>query len=146
VLGELLAPVVITTLIQLVPMVGFAIIQPDLILWLLIATAFLVPVNLVIYAVENAMFLTFPYRLLSAGMDPQAMARMMLVLFLKFALLGLLIGASAGLGGAAWFLSGGSTAASLIVSWLTLTGLSVALLPIVLSAYRRFDPGTDTPP
>jgi hypothetical protein len=111
----------------------------------LIAAVFIVPANLLVFGMENLMFLWYPYRQFGGFSDMQAYGRQMMIMLLKMLLLGLVAGVAVGLGFAANWLAGGSTLAFVVVSWLSVCGLSIGLLPAIAHAYRQFDPSTDTP-
>lgn len=144
VLGQLATPILFSVLLQLVGLAGIAILQRDASSSLLLALAFLLPVNLLVYALENLVFLLFPYRMTAA--DIQTQGRQMLILFLKMMALFLLAGIAAGVGGLAYFLAAESWPAFFAVTWIALTAMAVSFLPLLCWAYRRIDPGTDTPP
>ena len=90
VLGELLAPVVFATLYELPFVIAIGLVQPE---WLLIIVSgvVLVPtINLFVFAFENLVFLWFPCRLANLGAgDFQAFGRQMLVMAVKFMLVGI---------------------------------------------------------
>ena len=60
--GQLAAPVVACTAFQWLTMLVAMAIRPYPISWLLMSTILFVPVNLLIFGLENIIFLLFPYR------------------------------------------------------------------------------------
>lgn len=146
VIGQLLTPVLITTLLEILLFGLFGVLEPGLARWLGLAAAFAVPVNVLVYALENLLFLLFPYRLPVGGaLDVQASLRQVLSMFLKLAALVIAAGVAAGAGAAASALAGSSQAAFWSGAWAAVTAMAAALVPVLSAAYRRFDPSADTP-
>ncbi len=109
-IGELLAPVLATSLLQLVLIWAAGFLEPSLLPYLAIAALFALPVNALIYALENVTFLLFPYRLgVTSAADVPAFVRQMLIMFLKFLVLLVAAGLAGGIGGAAYYLAGRSS-------------------------------------
>jgi len=147
VLGELLIPVLMTTILQLVVIATLAVLQPGLLRMLAIAAAFLVPANILVFGLENLVFLLYPYRLATAGgLDLQVFGRQMVIMFGKFVILILTGGLAAGIGGVAFVVSGKATAAFVVGAWLSVFLMSAGMVPLMTFAYQRFDPSRDTPP
>jgi Putative ABC exporter len=142
--GQLAAPILFSTVLQLAGVIAIAVLQRDLSVHLLIALAFLLPVNLMVFSLENLVFLLFPYRM--TAVDLQTQGRQMLILFSKMMALMLLAGIAVGIGAAAYFLAGESLPAFFVVSWTVATAIAVSFLPLLCWAYQRIDPSTDTPP
>jgi hypothetical protein len=143
--GELLAPVVFATLYELPFVIAIGLVQPE---WILIVVSgvVLVPaVNLFVFAFENLVFLWFPCRLANLGAgDFQAFGRQMLVMAVKFVLVGIGGGLAAAAGALAWWAADESLAAAVAAVWCVVMALSLALIPLVASAFRNFDPSLDT--
>jgi hypothetical protein len=151
-LGQLLAPTLILSAVQLVVM---GLVQ---LLWtgaekLLAAVAiFALPFNFLSFGLENLMFLWFPARPTpSAPGDFQMMGRQMLMMAAKFAalfavmvpaVLAALVAAVV----AALVFQLDPVPPALVVGWLVLTCLAGGVVPLVAQAFRRFDVARDTPP
>jgi hypothetical protein len=147
VLGELLIPVLMTTFLQLVVIATLAVLQSGLITILGVAAAFLVPANVLVFGLENLVFLLYPYRLATAGgLDLQVFGRQMVIMFGKFVVLVLTGGLAAGIGGVAFLLSGKAIVAFVAGTWLSVFIMAAGIVPLITLAYRRFDPSSDTPP
>lgn len=143
--GELITPVLFATVLELPIVIGLGLFQTEWRFALAAAAAFVPAANLLVFAFENLVFLWYPHRLSNLGAgDFQALARQMLVMFLKFVLLGIGAGLAAGAGGLAYWLSDGSWPATLGAAWCVVTALGLALVPFVADAFRRFDPSVDT--
>jgi hypothetical protein len=151
-LGQLLAPTLVLSAVQLLVM-GF--VQAlwggvELLLWGLLL--FAAPFNFLSFGVENLLFLWFPSRPTPAAPgDFQTMGRQTLMLLAKMAILGLVIVPAAAAGTAAYVaarlvLEVNGVPAGLAAGWLVLTVLSSGVVPLVASAFRRFDVARDTPP
>lgn len=142
VIGQLATPIAIASVLQLTCIAGAAIVERK-VSWILIAVvACLLPVNLLVFALENLVFLLFPYRMATG--DLQSQGRTMLLVFLKFILLFLLAGIAAGVGGLA-YLATESWIAFAAAAWTVATILALSILPLLCWAFRRLDPSTDIP-
>jgi Putative ABC exporter len=146
VLGQLVAPVLMASLIQLLMLSSVAIAITG---WsnLIVAVVILLPLtNVLIFAIENLVFLLFPTRMTAIGTgDMQAVGRHMLLMFVKMVTLALTAGLAAAGGGLAWLIAGKSTAAMVGGAALAVVALGAALVPCLGFAFRRFDPSRDTP-
>lgn len=143
--GELIAPVLVTVAVQLLMIaIILAIGGAEQKVVVLIA-AFLVPVDVLIYMVENFVFLLFPFRVgPNNGQDLQNVIRVMLTMLLKMLLIGVFCGVAAGLGGLTYYLTH-SEAFAYATGWLCTLACCAGLLPAMSWAFRKFDPATDTP-
>lgn len=147
-LGQLAAPVVLVTALQwlaMAPLAYFAGSRTGF--WGVAALA--LPFNLLLFAVENLMFLWFPSRL-AAGAAPsgdlQALGRFVLLFFAKMLALGLAGGFAAALGLALYFATGHNLAAALAAGWIGMAGVALALTPLIALAFTKFDVAGDIPP
>ncbi len=142
--GQLVAPVLTMTALQLVfcvLMLAGGFLQP---LAGLIALLFLLPANLLIFGIENLVFLWYPYRLPMPGtVDVQATFRHVLLMMLKMVMTMTLGGLAAALGGFASYLTGGSMTVFVAVSWLAATVAAGGILPLAAQAFENFDPSRD---
>jgi len=145
-LGQLLTPV---SLLSLVQALFLAAVQLG---WwgrwdalVLIFLAFAVPLNLLVFGLDNLLFLWFPSRVVAASPgDFQALGRNVLVLLSKILALGVAGGLSAGM----WFVVSellGFEVAGLLSAWLTLTIFAGALVPLLALAFDSFDVARDMP-
>jgi hypothetical protein len=126
---------VVVVLTDLLPLVAVPAILPALL-----------PLAWAVLAIDNALFLLFPHRI-----DPDDagnvgfVGRLMLVMFLKFVVLGALAVAAGGLGALAGFLLGKSLVVGVLVAMAVIVAADVVLTWLVARAYAAFDPGRDTP-
>jgi hypothetical protein len=143
--GELAGTVIVLATIQLTLLAGLLAVGADLTV-ILFAAAFIVPFDLLMLGVGNALFLVYPVRLVrTTAADFQLFGRAMLFAFLQFLILLPALGIPAAAGGVAFFVSG--------YHWVVFAGVSllvlVAELPLVLyvlaSVFDRFDPSTEMP-
>ena len=144
--AELIAPVLLLTLMQIYLLVAMGVSGMTRWPFLLAAAAFTLPFNTLLAGIENLLFLMFPLR--AAGLiagDMQLFGRQMVVFFCKFILLitGLAIAAAFGtvgyiLGGKSWLDFGA-------VAWFVLCLVALGMIPLLARAYARFDPSVDTP-
>jgi hypothetical protein len=104
------------------------------------AAALVLPLNLLLVAVENLYFLWFPYRMSGFNtFDFQAMGRQMLLLMAKLASLAAAAAVAAALGAVVYYVTGGSWAAVVAAVWLVLAACGLAVLPLVAHAFSSFD-------
>jgi len=150
VLGQLLTPVLIVSLVQWLFMAVLILFGPRLDL-LVGAIAFILPLNLLLFGIENLLFLWYPSPPAAAmAGNYQMMGRNMLLMLAKFLIMGL-IGGMAGLIAAPVFIlmelvQGPSLLASLTVAWLLISAFAIGPVPLVALAFRRFDVARDMPP
>jgi Putative ABC exporter len=145
-LAELIAPVLVLTVVQVALLIvtGISRVAPwPLVLW---AVAFAVPFNLLLVGIENLLFLMFPLR--AAGLiagDMQLFGRQMVVFFCKFLLLVSGLAVAAAFGTIGYILGGQSWPAFAAVMWAALWLVALTTIPVMARAYTRFDPSVDTP-
>jgi hypothetical protein len=146
--GQLAVPVLLLSVVHLVLLGSAAALTPPARRhWAFVAMLFVLPFNVLLLAIENAMFLLFPSR--AAGTSPGDLGQMGrgVVFFLaKVVALTVACGVSAALGAAAGALAGGSAAVGVGVGLLAFAATAAAAMPFVGWAYRHFDPSADTPP
>jgi hypothetical protein len=113
---------------------------------LLAVVAFALPLDALLLAINNAIFLIYPVRFVPSGTaDFQFMGRAMLFMLLEFLALLPCLGLAAGVGAIAHFASGNSWTAFGIAAWIVVV-LELPLFFWVLGwAFDRFDPATQTP-
>lgn len=151
--GQLSAPVISCTAFQWMTMLVAMAIRPYPISWLLMSTILFVPVNLLIFGLENIIFLLFPYRHNQEGVN------VFLRSILTFTAKGLLFlaGVIVTLGWA-WLARGMVTSMSADGSlthmrwvfslgmWTIMAATGVTMICLIARIYSRFDPSQDTPP
>jgi hypothetical protein len=144
-MGQVLTPTLLATASQAVAMmtviVGFGGVGA--VTWAILA--FLPPVNLVFYSIENLLFLWYPSRVVAGQFDVMAIGRQMLFMLAKLFALALGVGLAALAGGIIFFLAGRNLPASLVVAWVVLTASALGLVPLVGLAFARFDVSRDIP-
>ncbi len=137
--GELAAPIILVTCLQLALFAIVAVMTGNLLVALL-AGLFVLPLNILLYGIENLMFLIYPVRIAaSTPGDFQHFGRQMMMMIAKMMLLGLIVGLAAAGGAIAYLLLGNSPAAGVIVAWSLLMLGVAAILPAVAWAFQRFD-------
>jgi ABC-2 type transport system permease protein len=147
--GQLLAPVLLMTALQWVGLGVAAATAPPrewLLAGCLTCAAFALPINFLLFALDNLMFLLFPTRLMAATPgDFQALGRN--VLFMVAKMIALIAVALAALIAwvVAYYVSGESVVIGLIAAWPVVAVSAVALVPFVAWAFILFDVGRDTP-
>jgi hypothetical protein len=145
-LGQLAVPVLLMTGIHILFFTAIAVFARDLRSTILAALLFSPPFNFLLFGVDNLFFLLFPNRAVAATPgDLQQIGRTMMEFFVKMFVLALGCGAAAALGAGGYWITGGSWAAALTLSWLGLLSCGCLVVPLIAWAYRRFDVSTDTP-
>jgi hypothetical protein len=142
-------PVLINSLMQWLFLLVLIVLGQRLDL-LLGAMAFVLPLNLLLFGIENLLFLWYPARPPATAGDFQMMGRNMLLMAAKFLIVGLIGGITGLVGVLVYHLTemadGPSWPASLTVVWLMVSGFAIGLVPLLAMAFRRFDVARDTPP
>ncbi len=140
--GELVVPVTVVTLSQVLFCAAFAVgsfsapLNPLFIFVLFSA-------NGLVYTVENAFFLVFPTRLAVASMaDTAEFGRRLLVFMLKAAVVVLVGGLAGGAGALVYFLTK-NMGAAVFTGWAVVTLFLGAFLLLVAKAFRQLDPSVD---
>lgn len=152
-LGETFAPVLIATLFQCV-VLGFAIAARSLPLYYLaVAILTMIPLNVLVFALDNVIFLLYPYRMQQEGVE--IFLRTMLTFTGKGLLFSLSLAAISGWGFAAAALThrfaawtGSSLDAFSVFSAGMVVGpaiLAAILLNALSRTYHRLDPIEDVP-
>lgn len=146
VLGQLTAPVLLGSLIQLILLTALQALVGGVGEVLLAAVLFVLPFNFLLFGLENLVFLHYPTRMAPATAgDFQMVGRNMLLLWGKFLALALVLGMIALAATVAYFVAGRSWPAALACAWLLLAGVDVALVPLLVVAFGKFDVARDTP-
>lgn len=148
-LGQIVAPAIVLTIMHWLLLIATAVVlrTEDAIVMLLSAAVIAPCLNLLMFAAENLVFLLMPARPSTAGPgDFHIFGRQMFALILRT----LLVGAGAGLAFAIAYgvhlAAGDSLPVLVAVASVLLLAEAAAMVPLIGSAFRRFDPSTQTPP
>jgi putative ABC exporter len=145
-IGQLLTPVLMTAIIQVLLLAMWQAIWGGMELLLLGAVCFALPVNFLLFGIENLVFLWFPTRMATATPgDFQAMGRYMLLFMLKMVVLAVTVGLASAVGGFAYAITDDYYVAG-AACWPVIVGMGSAFVPLIAHAFRRFDVARDTPP
>ncbi len=145
-LGELLTPVAVLTVLHWGAIALLAIRSTGPQAWLLPLALLVAPANLVLFGVENFFFLLFPIRTAPGNpFDLQTLGRTVVLLGVKFGVLGVCAALAAAVGGGVYFVTGESPVAGLLAACTVAIGLAVAAVAAVGWAFDRFDVSTDLP-
>jgi uncharacterized membrane protein len=146
VVGQLLVPVLLASALQALFALALLVAWQEANPLLLAGVGVLLPVNFLVFALDNLLFLWFPSRHLRATPgDLQALGRQMVLWVVKLLALGLLAAVAAVAGVVVYLETGQSVAAGVVAGWVVLTGLGAGLVPLVALALRNFDVARDTP-
>jgi len=143
--GQLVAPVVATTFTQAILLaLGAVFVGPPYIA--LAIFVFLLPINALLYAIENLVFLLYPMRMMGKGPgDFEFLGRHIVVMLLKMAVLLAGAGIAGSLGGLIYLLLGPQWWVIGAVTWVVCAVEVAIIVPLIAGAYRRFDPSVHTP-
>ena len=142
--GQLFTPIFLTTLFQSVIAIAGAVFYGP---WYYapMVIAFMIPVNALLYAMENLSFLIYPTRAAATSPgDIQFLGRQMLMMAMKaFALgvaicLAICVALFALFFGLSWWIVGA-------IIWLIVAAEAIAMVPLIVIAFHRFDPSLHTP-
>jgi len=146
-LGQIVPTALLITFWELIGVVVFTLWTGQVgTLWMSAIVLVAVPLNLVLIALDNLLFLKLPYRVVAR--DPGRvpfMPRLMLVMFLKMLLMLLLIGLTAVPVVVSVYLTEGNILVAAAVGALFLASLTVPMIHAVAWAFRSFDVSRDIP-
>lgn len=139
--GQLIAPVLLTSLVELVLLGSVAMFLDGTQRVITVGMMpFLVPFNLLLYGLENLLFLLFPTPLVPVGrVDFDFLGRTMVEFMVKTMLLVGACALAAGAGMRVLDMTERSWPASAGVAWLSLTLIALLMLPLLSWAFDRFD-------
>ena len=139
--GQLAAPVLLTSLVELLLLISAAIFMEGVPRTVVIYMApFVVPFNMLLYGLENTLFLLFPTPLVPVGrVDFDFLGRTLVEFAIKTALLvgGCSLAAATGM--LALNATDRSWLAFAVVAWLALVLIALLTVPMLSRAYDRFD-------
>ena len=137
--GQIVVPTAVLTGVQTMAVAAPLALQGHAVLIPLVAL-FAIPVNGLLYAVENLMFLLYPVRMQGqTSTDFSFLGRQVLVFFVKMIVITGCVTIAASIGGLVYVLSG-MEAAGFVVAWCVLCAELIAILPYLGWAFQRFDP------
>ncbi len=143
--GQLVVPVVLCTVFQAgaLALAVWARGRPEL---LAIGVLVAVPINLILFGVENILFLMFPTRhaVFNPG-DLEMFGRQLLLMIFKTLCVLVCCAIAFGAGAIVYIATGKSVMMSGIVAWCVLAGASATVIPASAWAYERFDVSLDMP-
>ena len=151
-LGQLAGPIVLCTWFQIVVLLIAMVVRPYHPAMFLIAITILLPVNALIFCVENLMFMLFPYRLNQEGIG--VFLRSILTFTAKGILFLVALVTTLGVAGAsasiAHRITLGDYGTRLITVftlsiWFLLIGILAVAFGLLTKVVHRFDPSQDTP-
>jgi Putative ABC exporter len=146
-MGQLLAPVLIFTLIQWSALAAVQWLSGRAEPLLLAAAAFAPVYNFVLFGVENLLFLLFPTRVMvTTPGDFQAIGRNVVSQFAKALGLGGAGIVAAAAGVVMYIATGSNLLAAGAAAWLAAVLFAATLVPLMGWAFRVYDVGRDAPP
>ena len=142
--GQILVPTLVLTVVQTLALAPPLVMQ-ERVAFLPVAALFALPVNGLLYTIENIAFLLYPVRFQGqTTTDISFLGRQVLVFLVKMLILAACIGVATAVGGVLYILSG-MAAAGLAAAWCVLVAQLAALLPYLSWAFQRFDPSQGLP-
>ncbi len=144
--GEIVAPTVVLSAVQALLLVAAAVWGHVPAAWLIAAAAFVVPINAVLVATENLLFLLFPSQQATAVAGDMGMVgRQSVVLLCRLLVLVVVLALSFAVGLGTWVATGRSLPAAAAAAWLPLAAAFVGVVLLLGLVYGRFDPVADSP-
>jgi len=142
--GQILVPTLVLTIVQTAALAAPFIMQGQAIYIPLVAL-FAIPINGVLYTVENMMFLLYPVRLQGQNStDLSFLGRQVLVFLIKLVVVAGCVAIAACVGMIAGFLTG-TVAVGFAAAWCVLGVELIVLLPYLAWAFQQFDPSQGVP-
>lgn len=141
-IGELVVPVAIATFVQATLILGIAVSMdgPEMRNVLLIAITLTLPLNFLLFGLENFLFLVYPSRSIAFNPgDLQGIGRQIVLFITKMFLL-FVLGLCALMVGVFLFFQTRSVALAAFSIWLMLGLFAVLTIPLMAWAFARFDP------
>ena len=146
VVGQLCAPVVVASALQWLVLGAVAIAEGSWSHLFSLAAVFCVPLNILVYEIENFSFLLYPHRTPTAGIaDIQSFVRHMFLTLVKMAAVVAVSSIVAFPAAFVFWWSAGSAVATASAAFASALVGELLLLPMVVFAYRRFDSGRVAP-
>ncbi len=138
--GQLVVPVLVSSGVQLVMIFSTVPFLDSTSATILIALAvFTLPFNLLLYGVENMIFLLFPTKLVPVGrVDFDFIGRALVDFMVKTVIVFAAIGLARAAGLTAQRMTGELWISFGLTSWLTLTVIGLLTVPLLGYAFRRF--------
>jgi len=145
-IGQILIPTAMLATMHLFVLYGAARAMPGYYPWLSVACILAFPVDLLLFAIENLIFLLFPSRPAAASPgDFQVLGRQVVVMAIKMIVLGAACLPPTVIAGLIYVFSGKSRIALVISAVPLLLAETAALIPLMAWAFNRYDPSVDTP-
>jgi hypothetical protein len=145
VVGQMLAPIFILGLLQslcLIALWAGGLLSARL---FLVGVAFALPLNLLLFGLDNLIFLWFPSRTFAVNPgDFQALGRNVVMLIGKMLVLTAAVAATVGLGFLGHALTR-SLEVAFVTGWVVLTAFAVTTVPLMALAFEGFDVSRDLP-
>ncbi|HEY2587803.1 MAG TPA: putative ABC exporter domain-containing protein [Tepidisphaeraceae bacterium] len=144
--GQIIVPAIILTGAHVILLGSVAIATRTHLDWLAVAMGLAFPFNALLMATENTIFLLFPTRPAAASPgDFQMLGRQAAQLVMKAitVMIGLAIAVAVAV--PIFILLGGPLVVLTLIAGIILLGETVALIPAIAWAFKRFDPSVDTP-
>ena len=143
-IGQLATPVIACTIFQMVVLLTAGLIRPFPVFWILYAMLLLIPVNALIFSLENLIFMLFPYRPNQEGVG------VFLRTILTFTGKGLIFALGVVVSIAWMFVAkhwlDGGPMLFMAGVWMMTSATAAILILLIVRTYWRFDPSQDTPP
>jgi hypothetical protein len=143
--GQIAVPVMICSTLQIVLVAITVRIagRPEL---LAMTIAFAPPFNILLFGIENALFLFSPTKIVafSPG-DFQVFGRQLLFMLVKLVLVTIAGLVAFGGGAVVYLVTGPNMIPAIAFGWVLVTAQALAMIPLASWAFRRFDVSLDTP-
>ncbi len=145
-IGQILIPTIMLATMHLFVLFVAARAMPVYRSWLIVGCLLAFPVDLLLFAIENLIFLLFPSRPAAASPgDFQVLGRQVVVMAIKMFVLVIACMPPAIISGVIYVFTGNSRTALVVSAVPLLLAETAVLIPLMAWAFNRYDPSVDTP-
>jgi hypothetical protein len=143
--GELAVPALLLTAVQVLGLgvLGWAMEPAPSTLMPALAAA--LPLSVLLFGIENLLFLLAPMRVGGGIADVQRIGRQLLVFLVKGLILAVCAGLVGGAGVAGYWVAGRSWPAACVAGWIVLCAVDAGMIMLIAEVFRRFDVSADMP-
>lgn len=146
VVGQLMVPVLIVSFFHIVFLLIYSFVEPRTDPRLYSLMLLIVPLNFLMFSLDNLVFLFFPSKVMIANPgDIQAMGRTTLLVLLKTLVLLVVVGLAGLLGAFVYFVTGRAWLPAVVTATVMVSLAGISLIPLLSWAFAKFDVARNRP-
>ena len=146
VLGQVATPALILSLPQLLVILVAAVWLQEVDATICVASLLVLPVNFLVVAIENLLFLLFPTRIMAANpADITAIGRQFLLIMAKLLAIVVTGGVASLAAAGVYYFVTPSLPLAFLTALVFAVGFAAGLIPLLAAAFERYDVARDTP-